>query len=298
MQPESGTIGVPRQSAAGSVPAAGTELFYWSVGAGPPLIVLGGTALGHSYLRPAMDRLADGHRVIYYDQRGSGRSSLGDADRLSLSGSLADLVSLLDGLDLAQAALLGHSIGGNLAMLFAAAHPDRVSSLVLAMPGPPIATEGMAWETLEGAMTERRSLANDEELATIQQSDAFTNREPAAVEAFIRNIYLPFFSDPSTAAAVRYDLSQHGAAMAVEQEGMLFGDLDTAAALAGLGRIACPTLVLSAELDPIPGSYARSLSDAIPGAIHRQLPGASHFAFLEQPEAFFAAVTDFLAANS
>jgi pimeloyl-ACP methyl ester carboxylesterase len=78
---------------------------------------------------------------------------------------------------------------------------------------------------------------------------------------------------------------------------MLFGGLDTAAALASLAGITSPTLVLSAELDPIPESFAVRLTEAIPGAIHRRLPGAGHFAFVEQPGPFFAAVRGFLAAS-
>lgn len=244
-----------------------------------------------------MDRLADESRVIYFDQRGSGRSSLGAAEGLSLERSIDDLVSLLDSLDLARVAVLGHSMGGNLAMLFAAAHADRVSKLVVAMPGPPFDERGMAWEALETAMTALRTPADDEEMARIQQSGAFNRREPSGVEAFIRNMYLPFFTDRAVAATVPYALSEYGAATGVEQEGMLFGNLDTAAALASLGRIACPTLVLSAELDPIPEWFALRVADAIPGAIHRHLAAASHFAFMEQPDAFFGAVRGFLAAD-
>ncbi|MEO8639262.1 MAG: alpha/beta fold hydrolase [Chloroflexota bacterium] len=285
------------QSTEGSVRAGGTELFYWSIGSGLPILVLGGTALGHWYLRPAMDRLADGHRVIYPDQRGSGRSALGDAPGLSIDRSIADLVSVLDDLGVDQAAVLGHSIGGNIAMLFAAAHPDRVSRLVAAMPGPPFDSAGMAWEQLEAAMTALRTPADDEGMASIQQSEAFTRREPAGVEAYIRNMYLPFFTDRATATTIPYAITAHGAATAVEQEGMLFGQLDTAAALASLSMIKCPTLVLSADLDPIPESFAERLADAIPGAVHQRLTGAGHFAFLEQPDAFFGAVESFLAAN-
>jgi len=289
---------VPLDATQGSVRATGTELFYRSIGSGSPLLVLGGTALGHVYLRPAMDRLADGFRVIYLDQRGSGRSPLGEAEGLSLDQSMADVVALLDGLDLARVAVLGHSIGGNIAMLFAAAHPERVSSLVVAMPGPPFTEEGIAWEALEAGMAPLRTPADDEEMASIQKSEAFLRREPAAVEAYIRNMYMPFFTDRTTGATIRYAFSEHGAATAVEQESMLFGDLDTNAALASLGKITSPTLILSGELDPIPASFAIRLADAIPGAVHRRLPAAGHFAFLEQPDAFFGAVSQFLSTTS
>jgi pimeloyl-ACP methyl ester carboxylesterase len=155
----------------------------------------------------------------------------------------------------------------------------------------------MAWEPLEAAMSALRTPADDEEMGQIQHSDAFKHREPAAVEAFIRNMYLPFFADRAVGATFPYAITENGAATAVEQEGMLFGDLDTAAAIASLASIRSPTLVLSAELDPIPEWFAVRLADAVPGAIHRRLPGAGHFAFVEQPERFLAAVREFLAAT-
>lgn len=285
------------RSTEGSIDAAGSELFYWSIGSGPAVVVLGGTALGHSYLRPAMDRLGESCRVVYFDQRGSGRSSLGEVDGISVERSVADLVALLDGLGLAQTSVLGHSIGGNLAMLFAAAHPNRVTSLILAMPGPPFDREGMAWEELESAMAALRTTTDDGELAHILQTDGFKRRDPAEVEAYIRNVYRPFFVDRAIAATIPYRLSQNGAATAVEQESMLFGNLDTAAALASLSGLACPALVLSAELDPIPASFAARLVEAIPGATHRRLASAGHFAFLEAPDEFFEAVVGFLAAR-
>jgi pimeloyl-ACP methyl ester carboxylesterase len=274
-----------------------TELFHLSVGDGPPVLVIGGTSLGHGYLRPAMDRLSDDFRVIYFDQRGGGRSALGEAKGLSLEGSKSDLAGLLDSLGLDRTALLGHSMGGNLAMLFAAAHPERVGRLVVAMPGPPFDEQGMAWEALESAMSALGTPADDEEMGRIQQSEAFRRREPAGVEAFIRNMYLPFFTDRVVAATIPYAITENGAATGVEQEGMLFGDMDTAAALASLARITAPTLVLSAERDPIPEWFAQRVTDAIPGAVHRRLPAAGHFAFLEQPEPFFAAVREFLTAT-
>ncbi len=59
----------------GSVPVAGTDLYYESIGTGTSVIIVhGGPGLGHYYLRPAMDALGDEFHLVYYDQRGTGRS--------------------------------------------------------------------------------------------------------------------------------------------------------------------------------------------------------------------------------
>ena len=279
----------------GTIPVKGTELFYESIGTGDPLVVLGGTALGHSYLRPAMDRLADSFRVIYYDQRGSGNSPLGDAERLSFDTAIADLAALLDGLGLASARLLGHSLGGDTVALFGSRHPDRVDALVVANPGPPFDPEGV--EALESEMMSRRTPADNEALDEIGASKAFQDREPSGVEAFIRNVYQPFFLDRSNSDAAPYNFTANSAATVLDQESVLFQDFDREAAWSGLSKVKSRTLVVYAEHDPIPESFARGLVGAIPRAQFQFLPGTNHFAFMETPDLFFPPVMEFLHAE-
>jgi proline iminopeptidase len=276
----------------GTVPVSGTELFYESIGVGDPVVVLGGTALGHSYLRPAMDRLADSFRVIYYDQRGSGNSPLGDAARLSFDTAVADLAALLDGLGLENAHLLGHSLGGDTVALFASRYPNRVEKLVVTNPGPPFDPEGM--EALESEMMSRRTTEDNEALDEIRTSEAFQKGEPAGVEAFIRNIYQPFFLDRANSDAAPYNFTANSAATVLDQESVLFEDFDREAAWSGLSNVKSRTLVVYAELDPIPESFARGLVEAIPGAQFQFLPGTNHFAFMETPDLFFPPVKEFL----
>ena len=270
----------------------GTELFYESVGTGDPVVVLGGTALDHSYLRPAMDRLADSFRVIYYDQRGSGNSPLGDAERLSFDTAIADLAALLDGLGLESASLLGHSLGGDTVALFASRHPDRVDALVVSNPGPPFDPEGV--EALESEMMSRRTPADNQALEEIGASEAFQGGEPSGVEAFIRNIYQPFFLDRANSDAAPYNFTANSAATVLDQEPVLFQDFDREAAWSGLSKITSRTLVVYAELDPIPESFSRGLVEAIPDAQFQFLSGTNHFAFMETPDLFFPPVIEFL----
>jgi pimeloyl-ACP methyl ester carboxylesterase len=90
----------------GFVAVDGAELYYRDVGQGQPIIILhGGPDFDHTYLLPDMDRLADGYRLIYYDQRGRGRSTGQPAD-VSLASELADLDTLRQHLGLERAVLL------------------------------------------------------------------------------------------------------------------------------------------------------------------------------------------------
>lgn len=276
----------------GTVPAKGTELYYVSTGEGTPVVVVhGGPGLGHYYLRPAMDMLADQFQLIYYDQRGTGRSELGDPGRISVAGAVEDLGAVLDGLGIERANLLGHSWGADLAAIFASRHPTRVRSLVVANPGPPFDQEQMM--ALMAEMQRRMTPADVEELGRIQASPAFQKGEPQALEERVRVAYRPFFIDPKVSSRVRYGFTEITASFYPESD-RTFADLDGASAMAGLKAIASPTLVVRAEHDPIPEAFSREVAERIPGAQYLVLEGANHFAYLESPATFFEPVRDFL----
>src|SRR3954447_7214402 len=101
-------IAAPRES---RIPVGKATLYSREIGEGQPMIVLhGGPDFDHSYLLPDLDRLADAFRLIYYDQRGRGRS----ADRVlpedvTLTSDLEDLDKVMQQFHLRSAALLGHS---------------------------------------------------------------------------------------------------------------------------------------------------------------------------------------------
>jgi proline iminopeptidase len=114
------------------------DLYSREIGQGQPVIVLhGGPDFDHRYLLPEMDRLADSLRLIYYDQRGRGRS--GDGVRpedVTLESEMGDLDTVRRHFGLGSVAILGHSWGTVLALEYAIRHPDRVSHLILMNPAP------------------------------------------------------------------------------------------------------------------------------------------------------------------
>lgn len=104
-------------------------------GVKPPVVLLHGLA-GHAGEWDAIARhLSPRHRVVAVDQRGHGASERHPHDR-SRAAYVADIVAVLDQLDLRQPVLIGQSLGGHTAMLAAAAHPDLVRALVLVEAGP------------------------------------------------------------------------------------------------------------------------------------------------------------------
>lgn len=115
----------------------GRDVAYSVIGDGPPLVI-GGWWCSHLVLnwedhafRGYISRLARHHTVIRYDQPGRGASDPDAAPPSSLEHETALVLGLFDELDLDRADVLGASSGGGVAAAFAAAHPDRVSHLVL-----------------------------------------------------------------------------------------------------------------------------------------------------------------------
>jgi proline iminopeptidase len=122
----------------GRVPVGNTSLYFRDIGRGQPLIVLhGGPDFDHAYLLPDLDRLADTFRLLYYDQRGRGRSAAGvQPEDVTLTSDLDDLDTVRQHFSLESAALLGHSWGAVLALEYALRHPTRVAQLILMNPAP------------------------------------------------------------------------------------------------------------------------------------------------------------------
>ena len=119
--------------------AAGTaRLQIREIGAGPSIVVLhGGPDFGYDYLLPELDRLAERFRLVYYDQRGRGRSADGvRPEDVTIESERDDLDLLRRHLGLESMAVLGHSWGGLMAMEYASRHPERLTHLILMNTAP------------------------------------------------------------------------------------------------------------------------------------------------------------------
>jgi proline iminopeptidase len=128
---------MPEQTAETLVELNGVRLYTRHVGNGPSVVVLhGGPGAHHDYLLPQYDRLAEGRTLLYYDQRGGGRSPVPRDVAVGWREHVADLEALRDHWQLDRLTLLGYSWGGLLAVLYALEHPDRVARLALVSAAP------------------------------------------------------------------------------------------------------------------------------------------------------------------
>ena len=102
----------------------GSELFYTEAGHGVPCLVMhGGLGVDHTQFREWLDPLGDVLRLIYYDHRGNGRSGRPPIETLTFDQLVADADALRAHLGYDQIAVMGHSYGGCLALLYALRYP-------------------------------------------------------------------------------------------------------------------------------------------------------------------------------
>jgi proline iminopeptidase len=287
----SGSTGDAARS--GFVDVPGARLHYGSIGRGEPVIVVhGGPGMDHSYLRPGMDELARTHRVVFYDQRGSGRTE-GEVSRatVNLDAFLADISAIADSLRLGRFTLLGHSFGGLLAIQYATRHPERLRALVLMNTVEP----GRRYVIPMNDIALRKRTAQDSiDLHALMRSPGLQRRDTAAVNALLRLSFRTLFADRALASRLRIELDPRTTANMGPVAANLVGSMGTFDFWPLAARIATPTLIIQGVEDAMPVQMVRELQKTIAGSELVLVEGAGHFPFIEKPGPTFEAIRRFL----
>jgi pimeloyl-ACP methyl ester carboxylesterase len=257
------------------VRAGERELWVERRGSGPDVLLIAGLGDPAEAWQPQLEGLADRYRVTAFDNRGVGRSALGDA-RLSAATMADDAAAILRALDVPAAHVAGFSMGSAIAQELALRHPTLVRSLVLvstyARPDALLRAQLAFWRWLpETAPSERaffeafftwvytpRAHADDTVDRLVEEALAFPHQQ--TLEGFQAQVD----------ACLAHDTADH------------------------LKRIAAPTLVLAGELDLVlPPRLGRSVAAAIPDARFEVMAGEAHQPFQEVPDEFNARVDAF-----
>jgi proline iminopeptidase len=264
----------------------GVSLFERRVGQGPPAVVLhGGPGADHGYLLPGFDTLSEGRELIYYDQRGGGRSPVARDVPVGWREHVADLDALREIWGLERLVLLGYSWGGLLAQLYAVEHPDRVERLALVSPAP---SWRAAREEFERRFAERNlAPALEHERRALRES-GLRERDPPSYERRLFELaVIPYFYDPAKAR----ELTPFRVVGRTQQEvWRSLGDYDLRPALR---RLRIPAFVLHGEDDPIPIEASRETAGLLGAAFHA-LDRCGHCPHVERLDEFHRLVGAFL----
>ncbi|MFJ1717205.1 alpha/beta fold hydrolase [Streptomyces sp. NPDC088260] len=241
-------------------------------GPGQPIVLLHGLAGHAGEWNATARRLSPRHRVVAVDQRGHGASERRPRD-VSRAAYVADVITVIDQLELRRPVLVGQSLGGHTAMLTAAAHPERVRALVLIDAGP------------GGAKPDG----------------------PSQIGGWLDSWPTPFASREAAAQFLgRGPVGEGWAAGLEERNGAWWPHFDRDVMVRSLAenaqrsfwdewrQVSCPTLIVLAQSSIIPPQEADEMLRQRPTTVAVSIPRTSHDLHLEQPETLHTLLTGFL----
>ena len=270
----------------------GTEIAYRLRGDGPPLVCLpGGPGRAAEYLGD-LGGLDRSRRLVLLDPRGVGLSAdPADPATFRVDWLIGDVESLRAELGLDRMDLLAHSAGAVLATLYAAAHPQHLSRLILVTPGLAAAGVEGTEEQFRAALARRAAEPwYPAALAALEKIMA----GDLSMEAFAAS--RPFFYGRWDQAAQAHATAGVSERHQAAREGFFAGaTIDPPAARAALNKLTAPVLLYAGDLDPmVTPAMVRAAAPLFSDAIVAVQPGAAHFPWVDDPAAFAAAVGPFL----
>ena len=253
--------------------SGGATLHYEEAGVGPALVFTHGAALDGRMWREQVERFADRYRVVAWDVRGHGRSTLPDGP-VDPADYSADLVALLDRLGLRSAALCGLSMGGHISLQAAIRYPERVAALALI--GTPC-SNSFNW---------------------FERTCVPINRwwmEHLPINLSARMMAGSLLASPN--AEAKAYLYEAMSSIPRERFGRLWRATTSMESRDRLGEVACPTLIMIGDKDKLTGRQQAFMRERIAGSRMVVIPGAGHATNLDNGAAVNAELDAFLSAS-
>lgn len=287
----------------GYIPVENARLYYREIGQGQTILLLhGGPDFDHNYFLPDMDRLSDSFRLIYYDQRGRGKSAGNvQPEDVTIRSDVEDLEGLRQYFQLESVPVLGHSWGGLLAMEYALRHPSRVSHLILMNTAPASHDDYMLLR-----QDRCKRAADDVEKLKARSSDArYQAGDPDTVAAYYRIHFRTALRQPEhlerVIQSLRSSFTKEGILKAREIEERLMNETWLSSEynlLPRLKRLNIPTLIIHGDYDIVPVECAAHIAQVIPGARFVVLRETGHFSYLESTYEVRKEIDDFFHGTS
>jgi pimeloyl-ACP methyl ester carboxylesterase len=252
----------------------GARLAYDVIGQGAPVLLIAGQASDRSVWAGTREDLAEHHRVIVFDHRGTGDSDKPDAPPYSTQGFAADAVAVLDAAGIERAHVYGISMGGRIGQWLAIDHAPRVGALILGCTTP------------GNAHGVRRPAEVDPVLAS---------GDPARMRPLLVS---PAWAEANPGFLAAYDAAVQARPVPPYARRLHYLASEAHDAWARLPEITAPTLIVHGTDDQVNViDNARRLAERIPGAVLHVLPGARHAYFWEHRAIAGRVVAAFLARH-
>jgi pimeloyl-ACP methyl ester carboxylesterase len=274
----------PRQT----IEIHGQPVTFHMMGEGPPILLIHGITSSSRTWKRVMPRLAESHTVIAPDLLGHGRSAKPQGD-YSLGAYASGIRDLLVALEVPNATVVGHSLGGGIALQFAYQFPERVGRIVLvdsggighevnpllraaALPGAEFVLPLMFSPTLRDGALKVRGLLSRIGLQPNADIEGVSEGFASLTQADARRAFLN---------TVRSVIDTKGQRVSAEDRLYLAGDI--------------PTLIVWGENDRIiPLDHAHRAKGMLRGSRLEVFPGAGHFPFNDDPDRFVSVMREFI----
>jgi len=291
----------------GFVDAHGVLIYYQTVGQGTPLLIVhGGPGASHDYFLPYLLPLARHHKLIFIDERGSGKSEkLDDPSGYTVESMVEDTEAVRQGLKLGRISLLGHSYGGVLAQAYALKYQANLTHLILCSTFHSTSKMNEVFRSMLAGMTpELRDRIHSLEKAGLfgKGKDYEKNRYPneymiaAWAEGYFPYVYQrrpdPNY-DPIANGNMSWDLYRE--MWGSNGEYVIDGNLKSVEYAGRLKTIKVPTLITVGDHDECAPALSEEMHQLIGGSKLVIFPQSGHMNFVDQPGLFIKTVADFLA---
>ena len=293
----------------GYIDSRGVLIYYKTIGRGAPLVIVhGGPGGSHDYFLPYLLPLARHNRLIFIDERGSGKSQkLDDPAGYTVENMVEDVEAVRQGLVLGKISLLGHSYGGVLAQAYAFKYQNNLSHLILCSTFPSTTQMNEVFVKMKQKMSpELRARIDAAEKEGLfghgkdYEKNRYTNDYMIAAwgEGYFPYLYGnkpdPNY-DPIAAGIVPWDLyremwGSHG-------EFVIDGNLKSVEYVDRLPGIHVPTLIMVGDHDECDPSLSKEMHEKIADSQLVILPNSGHMTFVDQQKIFTTSVIDFLHPN-
>lgn len=290
----------------GFVDANGVMIYYTAFGKGEPLLIVhGGPGASHDYFLPYLLPLARKNRLIFIDERGSGRSQqIENTAGYTVENMVEDVEAVRRELQLGKISLLGHSYGGVLAQAYAFKYQDNLSHLILCSTFHSTKKMNEVFRRMMEKMTpELRTRIEKMEKAGLFGHGKDFEKNRYTSEYMIASWgegYFPYLYrnhpdpnyDPLANGNTAWDLYRE--MWGSDGEFIIDGNLKSVEYTDRLSTIKVPTLITAGDNDECDPSLSHEMNEKIAGSKLVIFPKSGHMTFVDQPSLFISAIEEFL----
>jgi proline iminopeptidase len=268
----------------------GTNLFFSVKGKGEYLLVIhGGPGFNHSYFKPHLNPLENTFKVVYYDQRACGKSSIPASDSISLKFLVDDVEGIRKVLNTEKINILAHSWGVVLAIRYALQYPGRINKLILSDP----VMLSREYDQEAAALIQKNSTMEDSIARGKIVSDG--NLDTKDYEDLFLLSFRPSAYNRDNVAKINLNLPDNfGAASNALFTGLMKDASMNANLYDSLGSLKFPVLIIHGQADAVPPGSIKRLKENLPKAQLEVFQRSGHFPFVEEPVLYNEKVTGFL----